>query len=94
MINDRIVIRVKPLFIHIAGNQANNNLGDGIDIGGAGHTIRNNSASNNLAFGISGSKNTSTARYASPHSSRTVATRTSTRRRNSLRRATRRWSTR
>lgn len=37
----------------IENNQANGNLGDGISVGGAGHTIANNTAYNNLAFGIS-----------------------------------------
>jgi CSLREA domain-containing protein len=37
----------------IEGNQANNNLGDGISVGGSPHTIRDNEAYNNAAFGIS-----------------------------------------
>jgi parallel beta-helix repeat protein/predicted outer membrane repeat protein len=37
----------------IEGNEANNNLSDGISVGGSGHTIRANQAYNNAAFGIS-----------------------------------------
>lgn len=37
----------------IEGNQANGNLASGISVGGAGHTIANNTTYNNLAFGIS-----------------------------------------
>jgi parallel beta-helix repeat protein len=36
----------------ITGNTANNNLGDGVSVGGAGHRIGNNTAYNNAAFGI------------------------------------------
>jgi CSLREA domain-containing protein len=36
----------------IAGNQANNNLSDGISVGGSGHTITDNDAYNNAGFGI------------------------------------------
>jgi CSLREA domain-containing protein len=36
----------------IEGNVANDNRGDGIGVGGSGHTITNNDAYNNAAFGI------------------------------------------
>ncbi len=36
----------------IEGNTANDNLGDGIAVGGGGHTIADNAAYNNAAFGI------------------------------------------